>query len=122
MPGHRYTQAEYALQQVVELFGNLLFSLTEHNLTHIYQVVFRFVQLESHDFLVLPYLNTGLLPFEEFSEDLWYDEGINIYLQRRRSVVQVQIGSFRWAGTRSWVLGQDEERKRYLDGRPYLFQ
>jgi len=76
MPGHRYTQAEYALQQVVELFGNLLFSLDEHNLTHTYQVVFRFVQLESLDFLVLRYLNTGLLPFEEFSEDLFFDEEV----------------------------------------------
>jgi len=69
MPGHRYTQAEYALIRIVEVFGNLLFTLQEHNLTHTYQVVFRFVQLENIDYLVLRYLNTGLLPFEEFSED-----------------------------------------------------
>jgi len=74
MPGHRYTPYEYALQKVVELFGNLLYTLQEHNLTHIYEVVLRFAQLESIDFLVLQYLHTGLLPFEEFSEDQWYDE------------------------------------------------
>jgi len=74
MPGHRYTHAEYALIQVVETFGNLLFTLHEHNLIHTYRVVFRFVQLENIDHLVLRYLNTGLLPFEEFSEDGSWDE------------------------------------------------
>ena len=64
MPGHRYTPADYALQRVVELFGNLLFTLQEHNLYHTYREVFRFVQLDNIDFLVLRYLNTGLLPFE----------------------------------------------------------
>jgi len=74
MPGHRYTPAEYALQRVFELFGNLLLSLQELNLTHIYQLVFGFAQLENIDYLVLRYLNTGLLPFEEFSEDLLFDD------------------------------------------------
>ena len=74
MPGRRLTRSEYALQQIVELFGNLLFSLDEHNLIHTYRVVFRFGQFESIDYLVLRYLNTGLLPFEEFSEDLLFDE------------------------------------------------
>ena len=69
MPGHRYTHAEYALIRIVETFGNLLFTLHEHNLTHTYRVVLRFAQLENIDYLVLLYLNTGLLPFEEFSED-----------------------------------------------------
>ena len=74
MPGHNLTQSEYALQQVVEWFGNLLFSLYEHHLTHTYRVVLRFAQLENIDYLVLRYLNTGLLPCEEFSEDLLFDE------------------------------------------------
>jgi len=74
MSGHRYTHYEYALQQTVELFGNLLFTLHEHSLHHIYQVVFRFLQHEHLDYLVSRYLNTGLLPFEEFSEDLLFDE------------------------------------------------
>jgi len=74
MPGHRYTHSEYALQHVVELFGTLLFCLHEHNLTHTYRVVFRFAQLENIDYLVLRYMNTGLLPLEEFSEDLLFDK------------------------------------------------
>jgi len=69
MPGHRYTQSEYALHQVVESFGNLLFSLEEQRLAHTYQVVLRFCELENIDYLVLRYLRTGLLPFEEFSEE-----------------------------------------------------
>ena len=73
MPTHRYTQAEYALQGVVELISNLLLSLQELNLTLTYRVVFRFKGLENIDYLVLRYLNTGLLPFEEFSEDLLFD-------------------------------------------------
>ena len=74
MSGRRLTQSEYALQQVVESFGNLLYSLHEHNLTHTYQVVYRFCQLQGMDFLVLRYLNVGLLPFEEFSEE-WLQDG-----------------------------------------------
>jgi len=74
MPGHRYTQSEYALQQVVETFRNLLYSLQEHRLIHTYQVVFRFCQLEGIDFLVLRYLNTGQLPFKEFSGEWLYNE------------------------------------------------
>jgi hypothetical protein len=73
MPGHHYTPAEYTLQRVVESFGNLLLELAEHHLTHTHAVVFRCCQLESIDFLVLRYLNTGALPFEEFSEKLLYD-------------------------------------------------
>jgi len=74
MPGHRYTHAEYALIRNVETFGNLLFTLHEHNLTHTYRVVFRFAQLENIDYLVLRYMNTGLLPFEEFSEEGSWNE------------------------------------------------
>jgi len=74
MPGHRYTQSEYALQQVDETFGNLLYSLEEHHLTHTYRVVFRFCELEGINDLVLIYLNTGALPFEEFSEE-WLFNG-----------------------------------------------
>jgi len=74
MAGRKLTQSEYALQRVVESFGKLLFSLSEHNLTQTYRVVFRFAELENIDYLVLRYLNTGLLPFEEFSEELLFDE------------------------------------------------
>ena len=63
MPGHRYTQSEYALQQVVELLGNSLFSLEEQRSYHTYNQVFRFCELENIDYLVCRYLQTGLLPF-----------------------------------------------------------
>jgi len=76
MPGHRCTQSEYALQQVVETFGNLLYSLEEHHLTHTYQVVFRFCELEGIDYLLLRYLNTDALPFEEFSEGWLFDDEV----------------------------------------------
>jgi len=73
MPGHHYTPAEYALQQKVESFGRLLSELEEHRLTHIYAVVFLFCQLENIDYLVLRYINTGALPFEEYSEEWLFD-------------------------------------------------
>jgi len=73
MPGHRYTPAEYALQQKVESFGRLLSALEEHRLTHIYAVVLHFCKLENIDYLVLRYINTGALPFEEFSEEWLFD-------------------------------------------------
>jgi len=73
MPGHQYTQAEYALQQKVEIFGRLLSELEEHHLTHIYTVVLYFCKLENIDYLVLRYINTGPLPFEEFSVEWLFD-------------------------------------------------
>ena len=69
MPGHRYTQSEYAISQVVELFGTLLFNLEEQRLFPTYNLVLNFCVLYDIDYLVLRYLRTGLLPFEEFSEE-----------------------------------------------------
>jgi len=69
MPGHRYTQSEYALSSVVELFGTLLFNLEEQRSYHTYNQVLRFCVASDIDYLVLRYLRTGLLPFEEFSEE-----------------------------------------------------
>jgi len=74
MSGRPLTQAEYALQRSVQLFGNLLFQLDEVRLTHIYRVVLHFCQLENIDYLVLRYLNTGALPFEELAEE-WLQVG-----------------------------------------------
>jgi hypothetical protein len=51
----------------------LLSELEEHRLTHIDPVVFLFCQLENIDYLVLRYINTGALPFEEFSEEWLFD-------------------------------------------------
>jgi hypothetical protein len=67
------TQSEFGLQQVVEIFGNLLIQLEEARLTPTYQSVFRFFQLENIDYLVLTYLNTGALPFEEWAEEWLFD-------------------------------------------------
>jgi hypothetical protein len=74
MPGHHYTPAECALQRIVESFGNLLFELAEHQVTHTYAVVFRVCQIENIDYLVLRYLITGVVPFEEFSEEWLFDD------------------------------------------------
>jgi len=76
MPGHKYTKSQFALQQVVETFGNRLHSLAEHHLTHTDGVVFRFCKLGGIDFLVLRYLNPGAVPFEECSEG-WLFDGEN---------------------------------------------
>jgi hypothetical protein len=73
MPGHQFTPAEYALQKVVESFGNLLFELAVHQLTHPYAGVYHFCQLENIDYLVLRYLNTSALPYDMFSEDWLFD-------------------------------------------------
>jgi len=74
MSGWHLTQSENALQWVVESFGDLLYHLAEFRLTDTYQVVFRFCELENIDYLVLRYLNTGRLPFEEWAED-WLHDG-----------------------------------------------
>jgi hypothetical protein len=73
MSGRHLTQFNFALQQVVELFGNLLIQLEETYLNHTYRTVFRFCQLENIDYLVLRYLNTGALPLEEWAEEWLFD-------------------------------------------------
>jgi hypothetical protein len=73
MSGRHLTQSEYALQRVVELFGDLLIQLEEARLTHTYQVVIHFCQLENIEYLVLRYLNTGTLPFKEWAEEWLFD-------------------------------------------------
>jgi len=74
MSGQRLTQSEYALQQIVVLFGKLLSQLAEAGLTLTYHDVFRFCKLENIDYVVLRYLNTGTSPFEEWAEE-WLHEG-----------------------------------------------
>jgi hypothetical protein len=55
------------------LFGALITQLEEAHLTHTTRVVFRFCQLEGIDYLVLGYINTGALPFEEWAEEWLFD-------------------------------------------------
>jgi len=76
MSGQRLTQSEYALQQIVGSFGDLLTQLEEAGFTHTYQVVFCFCQLENIDYLVLRYRNTGVLPFEEWAEEWLFDREV----------------------------------------------
>jgi hypothetical protein len=73
MHGHHYRHAEYAMQQIVETFARLLCELAEHNLTHTDAVVFAFCKYENIDYLVLRYLNTGALPFDQYSEEWLFD-------------------------------------------------
>jgi len=76
MSGRHLTQSEYTLQQIVGLFRELLSWLDEARLTYTYQVVFRFCEFENIDYLVLRYLNTGALPFEEWAEEWLHDREV----------------------------------------------
>jgi hypothetical protein len=69
MSGRQLTHSEYALQQVVVLFSELLFELAEAGLTHTYRNVFCFCELENIKYLELRYLNTGESPFKEWAEE-----------------------------------------------------
>ena len=69
MSGQRLTQSEYAPQQIVVLFSELLIQLYEADWTRTCRDVIRFCKLENIDYLVLWYLNTGAPPFEEFAEE-----------------------------------------------------
>jgi len=67
MSGQQLTQSEYALQCIVESFGDLLFQLAEAGLTHTYLDVFGFCELENIGYMDLRYLKTGALPDEEWA-------------------------------------------------------
>jgi hypothetical protein len=73
MLGHRYTPAEYTLQQIVESFAYLFVQLEVAHSTHTYWVVYRFCELENINYLVLRYLNPGALPFEDYSKEWSFD-------------------------------------------------
>jgi hypothetical protein len=74
MSRRHLTQSEYALQQVVALFGELLPPLEEAGLPHTYQEVFRFCELKNISYLVLHYLRTGEPRFEEWVKQ-WFHAG-----------------------------------------------
>jgi hypothetical protein len=74
MSGRHLTQSEYAVHQVVVLFRELLSQLAEPRLTHTYQVVFRFCELENINSVVLRYLNSGEPPYKEWAEE-WLHDG-----------------------------------------------
>jgi len=70
----RLTQFQYAHQKNVEHFGDLIVQLDEQALTHISRVVWLFVISISIGYTVHRYVSTGLLPFEEYSEE-WLHPG-----------------------------------------------
>ena len=76
IPRQQLTQSEFALEQTVDSFGNLLFQLEELHLTHTYGVVFRFCELEIVRFLALGYLITGTLQFEQFSKEWLFNREV----------------------------------------------
>jgi hypothetical protein len=69
MSGRHLTQSEYALYQIVVLFGELLHQLEEAHLTNTDCVVFGFCKLENIDHLVLRFLNTVEPPFNKWAEE-----------------------------------------------------
>jgi hypothetical protein len=73
MSGRQLSRSEYALQQVVVLFGELLIQLDEAGLTRTYQDVLRYCELENINYLVLRYMNTGCGPYEELAEEWLFD-------------------------------------------------
>jgi hypothetical protein len=100
-PGHDYTPAEYALQKVVDSFGNVLSKLAEHLLTHTYTVVFCFCQIENIDYLVLRYINTGAVPFEQFSEETLFDgEAYSVFISE---MVFATISIWRYLRPQRWT-------------------
>jgi hypothetical protein len=68
------SQSEYALQQVVVLFGKLLIQLSEARLTRTYRDVLKFCELENINYLVLRYVDTGAGPYKEWAEE-WLHDG-----------------------------------------------
>jgi len=69
MSGQQLSHSEYALQQIVVLFGELLIQLDKAGLTHTYQDVLRYCELKNINYLVLRYVNTAARPFEEWAEE-----------------------------------------------------
>jgi len=74
MPGRRLTQSRYAHQMNVEHVGDSIDQLEEQALTHLSQMVWHFFINIGIGCLVHWYISTGLLLYEEFSQD-WFFPG-----------------------------------------------
>jgi len=83
MSGQHLTQSEYALQQVIVLFGKLLAQLAEAGITHTYRDVLCFCELENSGYLVLRYLNTGASRFEQWAEEWLHDREVSTPFLRK---------------------------------------
>jgi hypothetical protein len=76
MSGLQLSQPEYARQQVVVLFGALLIQLDETGLTHTYEEVLRFCELENINYLCLRSVNIGAGPYEVFALGWLHDREV----------------------------------------------
>jgi hypothetical protein len=103
MPGYQDTPAESVLLKILECFGNLLFKLAEYQATHTYAVVSCFCQLENIEYLVLRYLKTSMVPFEEFSEEWLFDDEISIFFISETGSHTVSIWKLLWRQHRQEV-------------------
>jgi hypothetical protein len=56
--------------------GDLLYQLAEAGLTRTSRDILHFCELENIDYLVLRYLNTCALPFEEWAEEWLHDREV----------------------------------------------
>ena len=74
MAGQRLIQSEYVLQHSVMSFRDLIYQLVDAGIIRTYQDVLGYCVLESMDYLVLRYLNTGGLTFEKWAEE-WLPDG-----------------------------------------------
>ena len=71
----RLTQSQYAHQAVVETIGDQLQYFKDRHLIHINRTVLLYTVILGIEYDVHRYITTGLLPFEEFSEERpWTDE------------------------------------------------
>jgi len=71
MPGQRLTQSQYTHQKNIKHFGDLIVQLDNQALTHISRVVGLFIIRIGIGDPLNRYISTGLLPYEEYSED-WF--------------------------------------------------
>ena len=75
MCSFKLTQSQYAHKAVVETIGDQIRYFSERRLTHICRTRFLYVVILGIEYDVHRYITTGLLPFEQYSEEpLWTDE------------------------------------------------
>jgi hypothetical protein len=107
IPRHHSTIAQYALQQIVESFSNLLCQLAKHHSTHTYQLVFCFCERKNIDYLILRYLNPGGNHSMNFRRIGYLMERLNLCLHRRRLLEAFRFGSSCETRTRGWISGRN---------------
>jgi hypothetical protein len=75
MSGSTLTQSQYARQQIVGTIGEGILFCNERGLTHISPYLLFLAVISNIGYDVHRYITTGLLPFEEWSDERpWTDE------------------------------------------------